>query len=409
MIKRIKAEIHNRGFEELFIAVMNRVTIPFSKVAYWIFCFIPIDKHIIVFRTEIDYWDNGWALYDYLLKHDSNSNYQFIWLVKAPSMYNKIDHVRFVSFGGWGIHLSAYYYIARAQFIIYTHGMGLIPLFRRNGQTIINLCHGCAFKTPKGVAKPFTANFDYAVSISHFFNYPISVFLQCDKDRIIPLGYPRNDLLINSVSEGKDNPFANDMDISKVIIWMPTFRASKLYKLSEESCDNETGLPLLDKEYKIIDFNEVLRRKRVLVILKVHHLQAKKEIFTKHYSNIIIITDNEVIKKGCQLYQILGKSDALLTDYSSVATDYLLVNKPIGYIIDDIEKYKSDRGFSIENVESYMPGDHIVDFNQLVSFVDDIATGIDIHYKWRQNITKMMYENIDDNSCKRICEYFHII
>ena len=53
---------------------------------------------------------------------------------------------------------------------------------------------------------------------------------------------------------------------------------------------------------------------------------------------------------------MLGSSDALITDYSSVYFDYLLLDKPIGFTVDDMELYIKDRGFIFNNPEEYMPG-----------------------------------------------------
>ena len=79
----------------------------------------------------------------------------------------------------------------------------------------------------------------------------------------------------------------------------------------------------------------------VVVILKIHPMQAEKNIFKKKLSHIIFVQDKDLVKWGLQLYQIVGKTDALLTDYSSISTDYILLDKPMGFVIYDIDNYRA--------------------------------------------------------------------
>ena len=48
-------------------------------------------------------------------------------------------------------------------------------------------------------------------------------------------------------------------------------------------------------------------------------------------------------KKQIKLYELIGISDGLLSDYSSVAVDYLLLDRPLGYVLADYNIYKEKR------------------------------------------------------------------
>lgn len=61
-------------------------------------------------------------------------------------------------------------------------------------------------------------------------------------------------------------------------------------------------------------------------------------------------------KKQIKLYELIGISDGLLSDYSSVAVDYLLLDRPLGYVLADYNIYKEKRGFVFEDPLEYMPG-----------------------------------------------------
>ena len=409
LIKRISQEFEVGGLKGMSIKILKRITLPISQVFYWAFNCLPIDKNIIFFRTEIDFWDNGWAFYQFLINTPKANKFKYIWLVDTPSEFSNSERTKFVSYGPVGIHILAYYYIAKARYIFFTHGMGLVPLKKRKDQVVINLCHGCGIKSGKGVAKRIRANFDFAIVTSHFFVESQAIFLHCDKQLILPLGFPRNDLLLHNIDLGQNNPFIKEIQFRKVILWMPTFRAAKLLKLSELSSDNATGLPLLDDDIKVQKFNDFLKDRQTVVLLKIHYLQADKDIFNRKFTNIIFLKDGDFVSKGLQLYQVIGKTDALLTDYSSITTDYLLTDKPMGFILDDIDNYIKDRGFVFDNVTSIMPGEHIYTIDQLYGFVNDVVNDIDPHKKWRADIKAKMFDNADDKSSERIANYFGML
>ena len=89
------------------------------------------------------------------------------------------------------------------------------------------------------------------------------------------------------------------------------------------------------------------------------------------------------------LYKFVALSDGLISDYSSIAIDYLLVDKPIAFTLDDYDLYKESRGFVFENPLDYMPGHHIYNFNDLRVFIECIATGKDSYKEERDRVRKV--------------------
>lgn len=67
-------------------------------------------------------------------------------------------------------------------------------------------------------------------------------------------------------------------------------------------------------------------------------------------SNVLVFSDADFAAEGIRLYDLLARSDALITDFSSVFADYLLCDKPIAFDISDID-VKSDglRGFVVDD------------------------------------------------------------
>ena len=382
------------------MSLIERICNKVERIWYSLCLKLPVDSRLIVFETERDFWDNGWALYDYMNCH--NLDYKYVWIVANPNKFHKTKNTTFCSRFGNGIHWKSKYYYARARYVIFTHWTD--DLKRVKGQTSIYMGHGLPLKREKStIRKVF---FDYGISIGKESNKYHAMFLDCNENEMIPLGYPRNDLLLKNIGDGKNNPIGDMGQYAKVILWMPTFRASLNRNLSENSCDTDTGLPLLSSEAKLRNFDEYLKSKNVMLLVKVHRLQADKEVFHNTFFNIRIITDDILVENNLQLYQFVGKTDALISDYSSVSVDYLLLNKPIGYILDDMEQYSKERGFCFDNVLDVMPGHHIYTEQELRDFVNDIVCNKDLFENQRTLVCHKYHDSYQGDACEKFVSFF---
>lgn len=361
---------------------------------------LPVQNKTFFFESEDDFCDNSWALYQYLLK---KKKYKFVWIVSNAHNFKNTEDTRFISWKSlYG--LSAIYYYSVSGYIFYTHCM-YRGYHKRKQQLVVDLEHGTGFKAGKNS----TGNYcDYALVTGEFWIKPFSKYLGIPEEKLLPLGYPRLDLLLKNLSSGQENPLCRDKQFKKLVIWMPTFRASRVKELSEASMDNETGLPLVDNKKKLEILDWDLSNLGILLMIKVHHLQAEKAIFLNTFQSIIFINDKMLVQKGIQLYEMIGKTDALITDYSSISVDYLLADKPIGYILDDYDLYKKSRGFKFENITDYMPGEHIYTMNDYMAFLRSILDNCDKYKVDRERMISIMHASPKGGSCEKICSYFGI-
>ncbi len=389
---------------------MKRLHNIFYKLSYFL-CrlLLPIKEDLVVFESDEDFSDNSWVLYNYI--KDIRTHYKFVWLVHSEQNVQTLSANTKSVFHHYVLHsLKDILVLSRAKYFFYTHGFG-ICFKPRNKQIVMNLWHGIPVKALKGgKGKPDTKPvFNYLLCLGDANAPLIAKMLRCDIKYAIPLGFPRNDLLLREMDKGVYNPFVPENFRGKVIIWMPTFRKSTDKRLSEESCDNETGLPLLENSSLIKKFNQFLSTINVCVLVKIHHLQAYKETFKHDLSNIVFVTNADIKEKGLQLYQILAKTDALITDYSSVFFDYLLLDRPIGFILDDMEKYQKSRGEFLYNpVTDLLAGKHIFNLQQLSDFCSEVYNEIDSTCEVRRRIADKMIKYRDADSCKRIVDFLEL-
>lgn len=381
---------------------IRKILLSIDKFFYLFFKLLSkIDNNLIIFEGQMGRFDeSSWALYHYLKQ---KGKYKFVWIVKNPSKYKSSADTKFVSRYHYTFNILTDYYYAKAAYSFYTHNPSPIK-YKRKGQMVVFIGHGYAIKGHKGDGSS-CHNFDYALATGKEAMVTQAQFVGCDVSKMLPLGLPRNDMLMQNSKPGKDNPFAQGRNFLKVIIWMPTFRETK-GDLSEANCATETGLPLFDTPEKVEKLNDLLHSYNCVVILKLHRLQLEKEIFKRKFSNIIVIGDKEIEELGLQLYQFVGLSDALLTDYSSVSVDYLLLDKPIGYILSDIDMYMKDRGFTSKDPRDVMAGEYIYEENDFNQFIKDLVEGKDKFIEARQKLTQRLHAAANGDSCKLVCEYF---
>ena len=358
-------------------------------------------KNVIVFESSCDFADNSWVLYQALR---NMGKYHFVWIINDKSRFFDTEDTTFISQEKRWDRIRSIYYFSVAKLAFNTHGT-ICRKHLRGRPCVVSLWHGTPLKAGT-IKKPLNA--DYMISAGEGTSALQAKFCMFPLEKTIPLGYPRNDLLLQNIADGNDNPFIDERRYSKVVLWMPTFRASTRKELSEDSIDTETGLPLLDIYSKVTLLNNFLAEQNIMLLTKIHWLQARKPIFGQNFSNIKFITDIELRDKELQLYQMVGKSDALLTDYSSVFYDYLLVDKPEGFIVDDMAGYEQSRGFIVKNVLEYMPGAHIYDIDDLKTFLLGLKSGNDESCNDRQRMREVLYGTSIGGACSKIIEYFHL-
>ena len=166
----------------------------------------------------------------------------------------------------------------------------------------------------------------------------------CDPSIFFYAGLPRNYYLF--VKDVKAQEHYNISKYSKVIMWLPTFRKSRFQDRNDSNYDEKYGVPLLENDNDIERLNLALQKYNELLIIKLHPVQADFIGVFPNCSNIKLASQGELENEGINFYSMLGMSDALITDYSSVAFDFMYLNRPIGYVIDDIKDYKLGFAFS---------------------------------------------------------------
>ncbi len=374
----------------------------------YLYLFVPVKKNQLLFISTPDYADNAYAFYKYMQNHYKNQ-YDYIWLIsksypELPSDTIDTHFIRYTSKRHRYQTLKAIKSILTSEYIFYTHISPMQTLKKRNKQSIINLWHGCGYKAHERTAsqsKQTDNRFDYVLVPGKEFIATKQKFWGCVQEAILPIGYPRYDQLFIKSDTARQYAIDIKQNANTLVIWMPTFRKTKNNQFPEESITYNYDLPILHSIDSLKELDFYCKQFNIKLCIKRHILQIDYEEENIPCQNIVFIDNDDIEEAGIQLYEILPYTDALISDYSSIAVDYLLLDKPIGFCLDDFEQYKSTRGFVFDDPLTYMPGTHIYTFEDLIQFLADVATDKDPYTNERHEMMTLMH-NPCNNYCERI-------
>lgn len=179
--------------------------------------------------------------------------------------------------------------------------------------------------------------------------------------------FPRSKLLIEGKESALDFIKKNENQetlrfveglkkFNKVYVYMPTWRRTKSDFIAAAGIDWEK-------------LNESLNKKNELLILKLHpRTNLNMDVISK-YSNLMIYENNS------DVYAVLPFIDCLITDYSSIYTDFLMMNKEIILFIFDYNDYVQNSN-DLGEYDKYYIGRRAYDFSQLLHIIE---SGEDCH------------------------------
>lgn len=361
------------------------------------------------YMPEWEFADNSRALFEYLLRNRYNEKYTLVWLVKNPETYKrylKYDNVRFISFD-WVDSPSqdqreAYFHdIFLAKYLFTSEAFQFME-YARPEQIRVQLWHGCGFKLRHSQIR-HEEYYEFMTVVSEFYKEIHIRQYGLRTDQVLVTGYPKDDWLFqpyeNSIWEIFQRKPSN-----KCVFWLPTFRFTvpSVMHLNQYEINPETGLPIMKTKAELDRLNDLLVQLDTSLIIKLHPAQEPSVIAKIDYSNILLLTQNDLSERDLVINRLLASADALISDYSSAAVDYLILDRPIGFTLDDKEEFNGTRGLVFDPIEDWVPGKKIYDFDGFCDFITEIAHEVDSEQETRRNLLYKMHDFYDGNSCWRV-------
>ncbi|ENZ0175022.1 CDP-glycerol glycerophosphotransferase family protein [Providencia rettgeri] len=240
--------------------------------------------------------------------------------------------------------LLGFWHIVSSKYIYFTHGLynGFDTISSKR-QLVINLWHGMPLKNIAKLDGAISWPVSHKViSTSPIFQGIMSRAFDVDLSCVMVCGLPRNNILLQSPSIKLRHSLKENF--SKMYVWLPTYRVSNK---GDVRIDGDISSIFGMDGIVVDELNDKLKRLNALIIIKPHPMAVYDDL-KKSYSNIKLVDEEWILNNNTSLYEILSISDALITDYSSVFVDYLLLNRPIIFTLSDLKQYSSNRGFCLE-------------------------------------------------------------
>ena len=369
----------------------------------------PINDHQIILRSFPDYSDNARALADYLVENGYDREYDIYFdVADLNSWKDKGAGIRFIS---CETDLGLYRFkwlrlICTAKYFMFTHRPILIRKRARDEQVLINLFHGNGYKEKSIQQGKTRAPYDYSIVSGDLFIKPMAHFWDIEEDRVLPIGFPRYNWLLSADESAAEmlESYKKNPD-SKVVIWMPTYRSDKKGVYNET--ESISQFPLVDTPERWKELDDTCREKNIVLLIKLHPFQKDYIIPFGCMDNIKEISDGDFCKADIPMYKFIAHTHALISDYSSIAVDYLLVNRPMAFALEDFDAYNDSRGFVFEDPREYMPGHHLYSFKDLECFLKDVSADNDLYKEARREMRTVAIFPSEDY-CKGLLERFGI-
>lgn len=358
-------------------------------------------ENIIIIESHNDFDCNGGAFYNYLIDNGFNKKYKIVWLLKNNKPNNLPENVE--CFFLHKPNLKKNYYICRAKYLLFDNT--IIDKVSAN-QKSFYLTHGAiSLKNTKGLCN-IPASIDYVLSPSENYDSILSdqLSLEYPNNKMIHLGYPAEDVYFNNITD-EVNKITNNK-YKKKILWMPTFRKGKNNRV-DSKLELNFGIPLIESIEMFEELDRVLRDLDILLIIKIHPMQDLDTIVNlKETGNIKVLTGITAKELRIDNYRLMSNVDAIISDYSSVAYSYLLLNRPIGFVLSDLKYYKL--GLCVDNVEDYLVGEKIFEFKDMINFIENISKSNDNFKISRNKLREYLYKYKDGKSCERLVEFMEL-
>ena len=383
----------------------------------WIFIvpityLIPKKKNLMVLMGAKDgfFIDNVKFFFLYLSEEEKKQNFYLLTANKDTYQDLKSEYPNILYYPS----LKAYWIMLRCNVFIVDNFSWMdncrFQLFWR--AKIVQIWHGIGFKKiqrnnkffieeTSSLYRRFILNFvgklpiyNAVISTGEFFTREFfkPAFIT---DYFVDTGYPRNDVLVNP-NKYKNALINADVDTIEIVakmrkkgiksvLYAPTFR-------------DTGGDGISDGILDLKRLNQFAIDNDFVFVFKLHPLPQHQSI-SESFDRIIWY-DN--VK---DVYPFLTEVDAMISDYSSIYMDYILLDRPVFFLLYDREKYETKDRELHSFFNDFIIGPISTEQTKLEKDLLENFADKDAFVEHRQQILRQSYDHVDDNSSERIFKF----
>lgn len=241
----------------------------------------------------------------------------------------------------------------------------ILPVFKNSNRIIYHIGHGIPLKK-MGLSEEKITSIKWlnrylrTRAFTHVLSYSSNVesvmkdVFKNKKIEFVHLGQPRNDnIYLNNKSSDITRYFKFIQKDAELILYAPTWR----------NYSKTVFFPYSDIDaYKL---NNLLVKNNKYLFLRGHpYYESEIDESYLSQSNILLFSYEEFP----EVMDYISCFDKLITDYSSIYLDYLLLDRPVAFLPYDIEEYIKFTGFSFD-YNLVTPGPKLLNNEELINFI----------------------------------------
>lgn len=365
-----------------------------SMLFFYPFLFlIPRKKDLWIFGSSHGkrFADNSKYLFLYVNKNCPDI--KPVWLTKNQKVIDELNKNKYQVYNMFS--LKGFWYSMRAGYVITSHGMRDINNILIGGAKIIQLGHATPFKDfsvhnlSATLRKITGISSHYAIATSEKIRKEAALLIGVPEKYTAITGTPRNDGLFDN-SNLSSNNYIEDLKkrikFKHIITYFPTWR--------------KDGSNLFEKyKFKAEEIEKKLEKLDAILIIKAHPMNVINISKFKN-SRIYNFSDEEIP----DIFPLLRETNVLITDYSSVFLDFLLLNKPIIFAPFDIKKFNKKGDAFYYNYNDITPGPKAKDWIEVFDFIEKELRE-DHYQKERKNVCKIFHKFQDNKNSERVFNF----
>ena len=396
-------KILNKPIIHYLPTLKNFCLTPLRYLAWLLSFMIPVDKSLwLICCGKKQYWGgNVRAFYEEVAK---DTSIRIVIFNSGQTDPKKITHLYDNCELFQGISWKNLWLIYRSQVIVISHGTGDIPFLAKKPAycLLVNLWHGIALKglgnmdvrvkTSKAInaLKKETNQYDLLSVSSEIDRAVMSASFLLPTSKIVVTGLPRNDWLVENLAmlpndlnmrKIENNPFAD----KTFILYAPTFRDWQ----NGEYCFS------IDEVKKLI---ELLEKNNAILGIRGH-------VNDTNALDHLMKTSSCIVDCGFHhfpdIHGLLACADIVITDYSSLWVDYLLIDRPIIGFVYDLNKYLQGRNLNYDYV-SFFPGELVKNGDELLVALENCLAGEDLFKPQRQFARGLLFSYPQGGASNRL-------
>ncbi|MDD7402613.1 MAG: CDP-glycerol glycerophosphotransferase family protein [Butyribacter sp.] len=332
---------------------------------YWLSFLFPRNKKIWLFGSTFGrrFADNPKYFYLYMSQHREKTGIRPVWISHNREIVTLLCDNGYEAY--YYHSLKGIWFALRGKVYLFDNYSKDINFWQSGGAVKVNLWHGVGNKKinhdnlhdkvrhPENLWERFLTfprrlsdekPSHYILATSPMMCEIFARAFQVPQNHVIEAGYPRNDFILGASIQ---NLYREDEKkvLGQIVRWKETGGVVDLYMPTFR--ESET------KFFDTMDlavFNTFLQENQILFVMKLHPKSKLQQVFSDiTYSNIINL------QADMDPYAFLEKADILTTDYSSVYSDFMLLDRPVVAFWYDFAEYASNTREGYFSFTEYMP------------------------------------------------------